>query len=621
MQNDLQKLAQLVRYNILTSTTEAGSGHPTSSMSATELMTSLFFGGYFHQDLQDPFSLKNDHFILSKGHASPLLYSLYQAAGAISRDELMTLRKQGSNLEGHPTPRFKYAQITTGSLGQGLSVGLGMALGIRIQMQNNNVKSEYVPKVFVLMGDSEMAEGQNWEAMELAAYHKASNLVGFIDVNRLGQRGETMLQWDIETFAKRASSFGWNAVVIDDGHDLAKIKAAYDANIPNATKPTMFIAKTVKGKGVSFLENVNGWHGKPVPKDKLADALKEIGEADLSLVGKIAPAVELMGGQSDKPLQTEIISPYTVEQIYSSREAHGDALVALGRAGKNIVVLDAEIANSTFSEKFQKEFPDRFIEGFIAEQNMVSMALGLAKVELTPFTSTFAAFYTRAFDQIRMVQYAEAPFRAVGTHAGVYIGQDGASQMGLEDIAMMRTITGSHVFAAADATSAFKLVHEMKDEKGVVYLRTLREKTPVIYDAAETFPVGGSKIHQKSAENSAVVFAHGVTVLEALKAQEALKNEGINICVVDVYSIKPLDEKTVAELTQKYKHVVVAEDHYPAGGLGDVVAACLTTHSIAAESFTHLCVKEIPHSASPEELLHTHGIDAEAIAEAVKTHA
>ncbi len=653
---DLQKICKLIRYDIITSTTQAESGHATSSLSAVELMTTLFFGGppaggFFRYDLNNPKNPANDRVIFSKGHASPLLYSLYHAAGAISYDELMTLRTFGSNLEGHPTPHFKYVDVATGSLGQGLSVGVGMALGINFKLKISNLKLERKPQVFVLLGDSEMAEGQIWEAMQIASYYKLDNLIGIIDVNRLGQRGETMLEWDLQTYAKRAESFGWSPIIIEDGNDLKQVYDAYlqinqrlgkpdksdspenldSLSLRTSQKPKMIIAKTIKGKGVSFLEDKNGWHGKPIPKERLQDALKELGEVDLKVRGKIErPSVMLNSFQhlmeipkqvrDDNAEKLQVIS-YKLQEKVATRDAYGDALVVLGKEQNDLLVLDAELSNSTHSDRFKKEFPDRFFEMFIAEQNMISVALGLEVFGYKVFSSTFGAFFTRAFDQIRMAQYSNLDLRMVGSHTGVFMGKDGPSQMGLEDFAMIRSILNSNVLCGADAVSTFKLTEQMLETPGISYLRTMRAQLPLLYESTEKFPIGGSKILRKSSKDVAVVFATGVCVHEALKAADELKKEQISICVVDVYSIKPIDKKTVKELSEKIKNVIVVEDHYPYGGLGEAVMEALLPHfkfQISNFKFSHLCVKKLPRSGSSEDLMRYEEIDARAILQTIR---
>lgn len=642
----LTELCKQVRYHILTSTTQAGSGHPTSSLSAVELMTTLFFNGYLQQDISNFQNITNDRVIFSKGHASPLLYSLYATAGIITQKELQTLRTFGSRLEGHPVPALPFVDAATGSLGQGLSVGVGMALGIKLRIKNKELSMKREPKIFVLLGDSELAEGQNWEAMEIASYYKLNNLVGILDVNRLGQRGETMLGWSLDTYQKRIESFGWKTIVIKNGHDITEIASAYNQSLStNLHSPILFIAKTIKGKGVSFLENQDGWHGKAVPKDRLQEALSELGNVDWTEKGTIEKPQDFVigdnrgmdpgSGQSPSTGGRKTIGRiYHETELVATREAYGDALVALGKQDKRIVVLDAETSNSTYAEKFQKEFSDHFFEMYIAEQNMVSTALGFSKMGYVPFASSFAAFLTRAFDQIRMSQYSmvagkKNSFIIAGSHAGCSIGVDGASQMALEDIAMMRSIRESTVLYPSDAISTAKLTSLLANQPGISYIRLTREKTPVIYSEREEFKLGGLKIlelindklqitNQLPITNNkydAVIFSAGITLHEALKAQAELNKKGIKIIVADLYSIKPLDEKTIINLAQHTNHIVVVEDHYQAGGIGEAVSAVLTNSQIpiANLKFTHLCVRKLPHSGKPAELLRYEEIDAQKI--------
>ena len=624
----LKKLCQLIRYHILTSTTEAKSGHPTTSLSAVELMTVLYFGGFLHTDLNNPKSPTNDRVVFSKGHASPLIYSLYHAAGVIAHSELMDLRKISSDLEGHPTFRFKYADVATGSLGQGLSAGVGMALGIKLKIKSEKLKIEREPKIFVLLGDSEMAEGQVWEAIEIASHYKLNNLIAIADINRLGQSTETMLGWDLKTYAKRFESFGWNTIILEDGHDLKSIYKALSngSNLSNSTnKPIIILAKTVKGKGVSFLENKEGWHGKPLPKDLLESALKEIGKVDLDVRGIIElPKIQI----TKSKIQTnyKIQNPkYEMGANIATRLAYGDALLALGDIDEKIVALDGEMSNSTYSEKFAKKFPERYFEMFIAEQNMMTVALGLSKLGFIPFASTFAAFLTRGFDQLRMAQYSAPNLKVVGSHCGVSIGPDGPSQMGLEDISMFRSILDSTILYPSDAISAFKLTQTMAKLDGLFYLRTNRKETPVIYNEKEEFKVGGSKIHKPVGVGHdrpvALIIAAGVTLHEALKAQKELVKKGIGVAVLDCYSVKPLDTRTIVKLASELKNIIVVEDHYPAGGIGEAVMQTLFANfqfSVFNFQFKHLCVRKLPRSGTPEELLHYEEIDSSAIVKAVK---
>ncbi|HRN70529.1 MAG TPA: transketolase, partial [Candidatus Woesebacteria bacterium] len=502
---NLQDITNLLRYDILTSTTTAGSGHPTSSLSAVELMTVLLFDGYFHYDFDNPDYIFNDRLIFSKGHASPLYFSLFHAAGQLPYEELMTLRKMGSNIEGHPTPRFKFVDVATGSLGQGLSAGLGMALGIKLQQKLYKTQLKREPVAWVLLGDSEIAEGQVWEAMEVASYYKVNNLIGILDVNRLGQRGETMLGWDVKTYEERIRAFGWNTIIVEDGNSLEDVKVTFQTikeQFLQSDKPTMIIAKTKKGAGISSLADKDNWHGKPLPQDKLQEALDEIGKVDVKMVADIEVPEKIVIASTakqshSKKIATSTTSPrndadylqatsYKLQDIVATREAYGEALKEIA-SNPYVVVLDAETSNSTFAEKFKEVTPERFFEMYIAEQNMVSVALGMSKVGLIPFASTFAAFLSRAYDQIRMAQYSDPNIKLVGSHAGVSIGVDGSSQMALEDIAMMRAILESVVLYPSDATSTLQLVKEIENHTGLSYLRLTREKTSVIYKETESF--------------------------------------------------------------------------------------------------------------------------------------
>lgn len=623
----LQKLCRLIRHDILTSTTRAGSGHPTSSLSAVELMAVLFFGGFYHYDFKKPDSLANDRFILSKGHASPLLYSLYHAAGIIDHGKLMTLRKFRSVLEGHPNPRFPHVDVATGSLGQGLSNGLGMAMGISLRITRGEIMIERTPKVWVLLGDSEMAEGQVWEAIEIASFYKVSNLVGIIDVNRLGQNSKTKSGWDIYDYKKKLDAFGWKTLTVNNAHNLKEVYDSFteaeNKRTVNDQRPTMIIARSIKGKGVEFLENKENWHGKPLGEVQLKKALHELGKVDLSVKGKVATPrpqpvkKEKIPKKSYDELMSRLIiyslSHDTLTEI-STREAYGNALVELGRENPNIIALDAEVANSTYQDKFQKQFSERFFEMFIAEENMMGVAVGFSKLGFVPFVSTFAAFLTQTFDQIRMAQYSRANLKIVGSHAGVSIGEDGPSQMGLEDISMMRSILKSTVLYPSDAVSTKKLTKLMSENEGIFYLRTTRGKTPVIYDEEEEFPIGGFKIHDSkkiTGKSKALIISAGITLHEALKAQTMLEKNNIKATVVDLYSIKPFDEDSLMRLVKKSGKVIVAEDHYPAGGIGEAIA-------MTGIKFTHLSVRKTPMSGKSEELLRFEEIDAAAILNAVR---
>jgi transketolase len=602
----LKKIATLIRYYILAATTEAGSGHPTSSLSAVELMTALLFGGFFRFDANRPEHPNNDRLIFSKGHASPLFYALWVAAGRLSGEELIkTYRKFGSPLEGHPAVTFPYTEAPTGSLGQGLSIGLGMAL--------NAKRLDKLPYLtYVLLGDSEMAEGSQWEAIQLAAHYELDNLIGILDVNRLGQRGETMYGHDLQAYEQRIASFGWETILVD-GHSFEEILPAYQQAALVSGKPVMIIARTVKGKGVSFLEDKKGWHGKALTREECPRALRELGAIDYSVRGEIPRP------HDQKPLapQTQKAPPcsYPPDKPVATRVAYGNALKRIYPEFPMIVSLDGEVSNSTMAEIFQKAYPQRFFEVYIAEQNMVGLGLGLARRGKIPFMSTFAAFFSRAFDQIRMSQYADSNLKFVGSHGGVSIGEDGPSQMGLEDLAMFRALLGSVVLYPCDAVSTEKLVEAMARHNGIAYLRTTRMATPILYGPEEDFVIGGSKVLRRSDRDRATVITAGVTVFEALAAYQELRKEGIHLRVIDLYSIKPLDLAAVRDAARATKNLITVEDHYPEGGLGEAVLSALASSPTPVHS---LAVRRKPKSGKPAELLDFEEISARAIVSKVK---
>lgn len=602
----LKKIAKRIRYLILISTTAAGSGHPTSSLSAVELMCALFFGGIFRFDLDCPAQPNNDRLIFSKGHASPLFYALYAAAGRISEEELLGLRRFNSPLEGHPAMEFPYTEAATGSLGQGLAIGVGMAL-------NAKYLDKLPYRTYVLLGDSEMTEGSQWEAVQIAAHYKLDNLLGILDVNRLGQRGETMYGHNLKAYQKRLESFGWKVFTID-GHSLPQIISAYRRAAKIKGKPVMIVAKTIKGRGVASLENKNGWHGKALAIDKLKESLKELGAIDKSARGEvIKPAAKISNFQIPNSKFQKL--EYDKNKPVATRQAYGNALIRIFPQFPDIVALDAEVSNSTFAETFKKKYPERFFEMFIAEQNMVGAALGLAKRGKIPFVSTYAAFFSRAFDQIRMSQYSGANIKFVGSHAGVSIGEDGASQMGLEDIAMFRTLLNSVVLYPADAVSAETLVEKAARHKGIVYIRTTRQATPIIYSNNEKFIIGGSKTLRSSDKDTATVIAAGITLYEALKAYEKLKKENILLRIIDLYSIKPLDIKTLKKAARETKIIIIVEDHFAAGGIGEAVTSALSNEKARLIS---LAVRKMPKSGKPEELLEYEEISSNSIIKKVK---
>jgi transketolase len=606
-EGQLAKIATLMRYYILKMTSHAGSGHPTSSLSATELMCGLFFGGYFRFDPDRPDHPNNDRLIFSKGHASPLLYALWAAAGSISEEEIMTYRSFGSPLEGHPTPRFRYADAATGSLGQGLSIGVGMAI-------NAKYLDKLPYRTFVLLGDSEMAEGSQWEAIQLAAHYKLNNLIGIIDVNRLGQRGPTMYGHDIEAYGKRASAFGWEPILID-GHAFPEICDAYEKAFQSTDRPVMIIARTIKGKGVSFVEDKNGFHGKPIEAEDLDRALAGLGEIDRSVRGELHRPEDRHPAEMSSHSRKAEPPDYPRGKPVATRNAYGNGLKHVYAQFPDIVSLDGEVSNSTHADLFKEARPDRFFEMYIAEQNMLGTALGLQCRGKIPFASSFAAFLTRAFDQIRMSRYSNANIKIVGSHAGVSIGQDGPSQMGLEDIAMFRTILDGVVLYPCDAVSTEKLVAQAAGHRGVVYIRTTRGKTPVIYGPDEEFPIGGCKVLRKSNDDAATVIGAGITLHEALKAYDELAGTGLHVRVIDLYSIKPLDMKALREAAEATSFIITVEDHYAEGGIGEAVRSALGTIAIPVYP---LAVRKMPKSGSPEELLDFEEISSRAIVRKVK---
>ncbi|PIN75540.1 transketolase [Candidatus Woesearchaeota archaeon CG10_big_fil_rev_8_21_14_0_10_37_12] len=590
----LKSIATRLRIRSIQLTTKAGSGHPTTCLSMAELMACLFFDEMKY-DIRNPNNLGNDEFVLSKGHAAPILWASYAEADLISEKELQTFRQFGSRLEGHPTPRMQWIKAATGSLGQGLAVGLGMALAAKLQKAPS--------KVFVMLGDGECAEGSVWEAAALAGKYKPDNLVAILDANRLGQSGESLYGHDIKNWQKRFDAIGWKTLTID-GHSIPQILNAF-VSAKKAKGPVIIIAKTVKGKGVSFLENKNGWHGKALTKEQKEKAFKELG----SMLGVDSkkyvekPKKFIKHISSDFRLQTV---NYKQDELVATRTAFGNALKTLGK-NQSLISLDGDVQNSTYSEYFSKTYPKQFVECFIAEQTMVGVAQGFAIRGFVPVASTFACFLTRAHDQLRMAAISKANIKLCGSHCGVSIGEDGPSQMGLEDLALFRSLPESIILYPCDAVSAEKCTELMVKHKGLSYLRTTRPKTPIIYKNTENFKIGGCKILKQSKSDKFIIVAAGITVHEALKAT---KNTN-NVCVVDAYSVKPLDEKTIKQIT-KNKKVIVVEDHYPEGGLGEAV------RSLGINLAEHLCIKQIPQSGKSADLMQAYGIDAQAIKSVVK---
>lgn len=606
--SDLQPLAAQLRVDSIRCTTEAGSGHPTSCLSAADLMAVLL-ANHLKYDWCNPRLPNNDRLIFSKGHACPLLYAMLKAAGVITDEELLSLRKLGSRLQGHPNPGvLPYVDVATGSLGQGLPIGIGMAL-------NGKYLDELPYRVWVLLGDSEMAEGSIWEAFDKASYYKLDRLIGILDMNRLGQRGETELGWNSAAYAARARAFGWHAIELD-GHDLDAIDRAYREALSSKGQPTCLIARTEKGHGVAAVANKEHWHGKSLDRDQAKTAVAELGGVRSITIRTAKPEIrEPSRSFHEKPLNLPV---YEMGSKEATRKAYGDALVAIGANKPSVVALDGEVSNSTFAEEFKNVFPKRFFEMFIAEQQLVAAAVGLGVLGKQVFASTFAAFFTRAYDQIRMAAISNATIRLVGSHAGVSIGEDGPSQMGLEDLAMVRAVHGSTVLYPCDANQTAQLMLAMLDLPGISYLRTTRAKTPVIYPSGESFPVGSSKVLRHSQRDQATVIAAGITVHEALKAYEVLKAENVLIRVIDAYSVKPIDQKTLLDAARETAgKIVVVEDHWPEGGLGDAVLGAVADMPRGLQ-LTKLAVRSMPGSATPEQLMDAAGIDAPCIVEAVK---
>ncbi|WP_351224865.1 transketolase [Streptomyces sp. NPDC002133] len=601
---ELSELAQQLRVDSVRVADGAGSGHPTSSMSAADL-AAVLLAHHLRYDFDHPDNPANDRLIFSKGHASPLLHALYKAAGAVGEEELLTYRRLGSRLEGHPTPRLPWVDVATGSLGQGLPVGVGMALAGKYL--------DRIPyRVWVLSGDSEMAEGSVWEAVEHASYEKLANLTLIVDVNRLGQRGPTRHQHDLDAYARRLRAFGWHTLEVD-GHDVEAVDKAFTEAVEVRERPVAVIAATRKGRGVAAVEDQEGKHGKPLPDAQAA--IEELGgPRHIRVEVQAPPAERPQQPQGRGRVELPRFDPGTKE---ATRTAFGRALAALGSARGDVVALDGEVSDSTRAEYFKKEHPDRFFECYIAEQQLVAAAVGLQARGWLPYASTFAAFLTRAHDFIRMAAVSRAGINLVGSHAGVAIGQDGPSQMGLEDLAMLRAVHGSTVLYPCDANQTARLVAAMAELEGVRYLRTTRGETPVIYGPDEEFPVGGSKVLRRSDHDRATVVAAGVTVHEALRAADALAADGVQIRVIDLYSVKPVDVDTLNDAAGATACLLTVEDHHPEGGIGDAVAEAFSDGR-PVPRLVRLAVRNMPASATPEEQLHASGIDAESIAAAVK---
>jgi transketolase len=603
------ELGQQLRVDSVRSSTSAGSGHPTSSMSAADLLAVLV-SRHLRYDWDNPDQAGNDHLIFSKGHASPLLYSIYKAVGVVSDEELMTgYRRFGSRLEGHPTPVLPWVDVATGSLGQGLPDAVGVALA-------GKYLDELPYRVWVLCGDSEMAEGSMWEALDKASHYKLSNLIAIVDVNRLGQRGPTDLSWDLDAYSRRATAFGARVFVID-GHDVAAIdQAIAAAGDLSGDQPTVILARTLKGRGFSEVEDRENWHGKPLPKEMAERAIIELGgERNLVVRGPVPDRATRAHAtdQADVKLPT-----YDLGQKVATRKAYGDTLAALG-ARRDVVAMDGEVSNSTFADLFAQAYPERYFEMYIAEQQLVAAAVGFSVRGYRPFASTFAAFLSRAYDFIRMAAISQANISLVGSHAGVEIGADGPSQMALEDLAMLRAVQGSTVLYPSDATSTAALVQAMADQPGLSYMRTTRGAYPVLYEAGEAFPVGGAKVLREAGDDRVTLIGAGVTLHACLAAAGQLKDEGISARVIDLYSVKPVDTATLtAAAAATQGRLVLVEDHHPEGGLGAAVIDALTSDGRIELAIAHLAVRELPGSGTSEELLDAAGISAGHIATAAR---
>jgi transketolase len=587
--NELKEISKILRKDVLEMTTNAGSGHPTSCLSCAEIVSNLFFNEMKY-DISNPYNPDNDELIISKGHVAPILYSALFRAGCI-RENLNSLRDINSNLEGHPMPRsLDWIKVATGSLGQGLSIGLGMALAGKMQ------KRKF--RTFVLLGDSEMAEGSNYEAMQLASYYKLNNLIAIVDVNRLGQRGETMVGHDINQYKERFESFGWEVINVD-GNDIKSVIGGF--RILSRNKPSVILAKTIKGRGVSFLEDKEGWHGKTLNEKELEEALKEIGESKMPKI-KIEKPQKIKFNFSKKRIFK--MNNYEKGSEVATREAYGNALSVMAENDKRVIVLDGEVSNSTKSDKVKNSNKEQFLEMFIAEQNMIGVALGLSIKGYNVYSSSFAAFLSRAHDQIRMAALSEVNFSICGSHAGVSIGEDGASQMGIEDIAMFRSLPNSYVFYPSDAVSAEKLIELSSEIKGLKYIRTTRNKTKVLYGNNEKFEIGGFKVIKNSNKSKVVLVGAGITVHECLKAAEKIDE----ISVIDLYCIKPFNDKKFIEFVKNNgRKLLIVEDHRPEGGIGEMLCSSIV-NSGEKIKMKHLAVKKIPHSGKTEEVMEDCGI-------------
>ncbi len=607
LSEQLRQKADQLRIHSIRATTQAGNGHPTSCCSAADIVATLFFS-VMRYDPKNPRNPDNDRFVLSKGHAAPLLYAAWAEAGLFDPKELLELRTLQSDLEGHPTPRLSFVDMATGSLGQGLSVSIGIAL-------NNKYLDKTPARTYVVLGDGESVEGSVWEAADIARQAQLDNLCAIIDINRLGQSDPTMLQHNLEAYKARWEGFGWKTICVD-GHNHAELLQAFATADETIQQPTMILAKTFKGKGIVFAEDHPSWHGKPLNTEQAEEVIKALHQN----LASPAPAFEILPPpivQRSNGATKALPAPsYTSTDSVATREAFGEALAKLGEVNPRVVGLDADVKNSTYTDKFAKRFPERFFENFIAEQNMVGAAAGLAACGKIPFAATFAAFFTRAYDFIRMAAISQSNIKLMGSHVGVSIGEDGPSQMGLEDLAMMAAQPGIVVLYPSDAMCAYRLVETMANHKGMVYMRTGRPKTPILYDTNETFTIGGSNVLRQSDKDQLTIVTAGVTLFEALKAYDELLKAGTAVRVIDLYSIVPIDRATLKEAAKATNNLILTiEDHYIHGGLGDAVLSALSENGVYLHK---MGITEIAHSGKPAQLLDHYGLSARAIIEKVK---
>jgi transketolase len=598
----MRELAQQLRVDSVRAAAAAGSGHPTSSMSAADLMAVLMTR-HLRYDFDAPDNAANDHLVFSKGHASPLLYALYKAAGAISDEELLTFREFGSRLQGHPTPEIPWVDVATGSLGQGLPISVGIALAAE-RLERSDLR------VWVLCGDSELAEGSMWEAFEHAGYAGLGNLIAIVDVNRLGQRGPTMHEWDTSSLAARATACGWHVQEID-GHDLEAIEAAY-RQAEEVDLPAVIFARTKKGSGVAAVEDKENQHGKPLAEPEAA--VEELG-------GVRSIRVDVQGPPAAKPFEVATAAveqpSFELGEKVATRGAYGDALAWIGSLDEKVVVLDGEVGNSTYAERFAAVHPERFFEMYIAEQQMVAAAVGVQTRGWKPFASSFGAFLSRAYDFIRMAAISDADLKLCGSHVGVSIGPDGPSQMALEDIASLRAVFGSVVLYPCDANQTVALLEAMRQHRGISYIRTTREATPVLYGPGESFEIGGSRTLRSGDDDAVTLIGGGITLHECLAAADELADRGIAARVIDLYSVKPVDAEALLTAAEETRALITVEDHWPEGGIGETVAGVLAEAG-SGTPLVRLAVSGKPGSGPPKDLLAAAGIDAEAIVAAAE---